>query len=263
MRAELAEHGFSALFVSVSGEVARSIVGHVMGPIVGTFLKLIDPTRKKLDLLIAEPLQTGVRSAQLALAIRLDSRIDTNIREQHLASALQSLEKAFSYARGSGKSDECIKIRLAQASIAKCMGGDGAVRVYLEEHRADLEHKFRSCHEDLKRSAAELARYQAKMGSSDQDTADSLYQEYIKGRRKPLKIREPHPESPLLGWIEGESPSKFLRKKLGRLEKDGVRAKENARIRVFLNLRVNQVASQQRLNDLLSFQRFWATPLPT
>ena len=131
--AQLASAGFSAVFASVSEEAAKSIALSVMGPVLNTFLKLLDPTQKKLDALLAEPLQTGLQLANQAMRITGDDPVDVRLRGDLFAGALQSLEKAFSYAQSRKMNEECQRIRFAQASLAKKMDAPGAVQVYLTE----------------------------------------------------------------------------------------------------------------------------------
>jgi hypothetical protein len=256
LKSKLGQYGFSALFISVSEEMAKSLVGHLIGPLLGTFLKLIDPTQKKLDVMLAEPLQTGIRSAQLALSIRVTNPVDEKIREQHFVASLQSLEKAHSYAQGLKSSDEAMKIRLIQAAVAKSIHAAGAVQAYLEEYRQALESEVHSCLRALKDLAEIRARLESRMGPEDRsrslDGAKCFFQKAVKTGPKP--------------WIYDSRGNNYRHGELLRLEIWRTTVQHQYELRNpqahsdserLSYVHAGQLATQHRLNELKSFQRFW------
>lgn len=128
----LIQHGFPAVLAEVSKESAKVIVSHMVGPLLGALLKAIDPTQTKLDAILSEPLQTGIRLSKQAMLIDPDSGGDRKLREEMLSSALQNLEKAYSYAMGLKKVNEQAKIRMAQAMIAKSIGANSTALMYAD-----------------------------------------------------------------------------------------------------------------------------------
>jgi hypothetical protein len=142
LKDSLVKQGFSALFVSVSAEVAKSIVGHLIGPMATIVFKIIDPTQRKLDAVLAEPFQSGIRSAGLAFSIHVGNEQDKRIRDEYLTSSLLNLEKAYSYSQTMSKKDECSRIRIAQALIAQKIGASGVMHGYLEEFRVELKRQL-------------------------------------------------------------------------------------------------------------------------
>jgi hypothetical protein len=174
LRNELTRAGFSAVFVSVSGDVALSIMGQVLGPILHAFLKLIDPTQRKLDTILREPLQTGVQLAKQAVSLTADNPLDARLKESLFAAALQSLEKAFSYAESGKIADECLKIRITQALLAKEMRSD-SVRLYISDLDAASLKQLRAFEDKLRQYKAEESRVAREMSPGWRQLADECF----------------------------------------------------------------------------------------
>jgi hypothetical protein len=121
VRSELLKSGFSEIMSAGFGEGAKSVAGLILGPTLHVFLKLLDPTQKKLDVLIAQPFHTGMQLAQLALSMSAETDGDQRIRNAQLTQSLESLEQAFSHAKLQQKLEDCLRIRIAQASVARAM----------------------------------------------------------------------------------------------------------------------------------------------
>lgn len=141
-RTGLEKMGSSSILIAVSGEFVKSSVHHLVGPLLHAFLKILDPTQKKLDAILAEPLQTGISLARQALSMQVLNEADQQLQTRRFHAALEELEKAFSYAPSRNNHvDERLKIRFTQAAIAKALGTSGAVTMYLSEYRSGLEEK--------------------------------------------------------------------------------------------------------------------------
>jgi hypothetical protein len=185
LAADLKERGFSEVFTAASGEFAKAMAGHIVGPLLMACLKIIDPTQRKLDAILREPLQTGVRLGRQALALVPVTPRDELLRREMFSASLTSLEKAYSYAENDKKSeDECSFIRLAQATVAKLMDAPGASAIYAQELLDSLE-----------KQKGELARYLAEAKScveqsesffSAQEKAEHRRDLVLKGARGPL-----------------------------------------------------------------------------
>jgi hypothetical protein len=147
VKSELTDAGISTLIIATSEEVTKATIQQLVGPLLNIFLKIIDPTQRKLDAIqqkldtiLAESLQTGTSLARQALTMQVLGPADEHLREQQFYAALQELEKAYSYTKnGNISDDERFKIRLTQATIAKTLGAEGAVATYINEYRSALK----------------------------------------------------------------------------------------------------------------------------
>jgi hypothetical protein len=182
LREELVKHGFSAMFTAVTEETAKAITGHLVGPLLGIFLKAIDPTQRKLDALLAEPLQTGVRLGEQARSMKVGSVNDSKFRDQLLTTALESLERAYSFAVSLKKVDEQPKIRLTQAIIAKTLNAPGATLMYADAFLRDIEGQ--------RVSLVQLGTRLQSIFDKEFSKLDSRDLKYLEGRANDTDFRE-------------------------------------------------------------------------
>jgi hypothetical protein len=159
--------GSSALFVTVSSETAKALAEGIVGPILKIFLKALDPTQKKLDAILNEPLQTAVALTRQCLSAQIGNENDRGIRDQQFYAALQIFEKAYSIASSRKKDEEIrVYIRLAQATIAKAMNAPGWVAVYVKEFVSTLKEQIQLADAEVKR-ALERLRYAEALLTTD------------------------------------------------------------------------------------------------
>lgn len=165
LREELKRRAFSEFFLEVSGEAAKSITGALVGPLLQALLKALDPTRRKLDILLnllhvslSIPLTTGISLTRQALSIHIENENDAEIRNKLLNSALISLEDAHSAASKQGHTDEALRIRFTQATIARNLNAPGTLRIYIEEYEATHNQAVTLAQEEYERRKAELKR---------------------------------------------------------------------------------------------------------
>lgn len=254
---QLSQAGFSAIFVAASEEFAKSIVLTVLGPVLRTFLKLVDPTQTKLDSILREPLQTGVALAHQALSMQIGNENDTKLRDQNYYSSLQSLEKAYSYGRSQKKSEECLKIRLAQASVAKAMNAPGAVKTYLEEYALTLRQDLSATESMIASYQTTAAKIEKRMSVKEQEAAAQLGSYFARvglGAVKSALDLLPSPSRP--------NYAQLLREMSGR---DGIISTQATRtgvssfgdLRSSVDVRLRLQIAQNRADKLRAFTRFW------
>jgi hypothetical protein len=137
----LKEAGFSEVVVGVSAEMSQALAEQLLGPLLRVLLKMIDPTQKKLDSILEEPLQTGVSLTRQAMTMQVITAADAALRQQHFYNALSSLEKAYTYAaqQKHKRAEEMLHIRMTQAAIGKELGAEGALKLYLQEYLEQLK----------------------------------------------------------------------------------------------------------------------------
>src|SRR6267378_717919 len=157
VKERLKQFSYSALFVTASSEVAKGMAEVIVGPMLKAFLKVLDPTQKKLDTILNEPLQTAVTLTRQCLSVQIVNENDRRICDQQFYAALQIFEKAYSYASGrKGYETIRIHIRLAQATIAKSMDAPGTVLVYLKEFVSTLKEQVQLAEAEVRRASEDL-----------------------------------------------------------------------------------------------------------
>lgn len=124
-------------------------------------LKVADENSAKLDLLIAEPLETGIAMAAAALSDETASDEEEQFRRHQLMSAYTTLNSAYTFAK---RSPTCVtdrfRIRLLQALIAREAGASHhTVRTCVAECVQTLERDCISLGEKV--IAAETAAMHA------------------------------------------------------------------------------------------------------
>lgn len=176
VKESVAKAGFSVLFATASSEFTKAAIEHIVGPLLKTLLKIIDPTQKKLDALLNEPLQTGVALTRQALAVQIINENDSRLRDQLFHAALLVFETAYSYAGSrKGHNDERVYIRLAQATIAKALNAPGVVLMYLREFTSTLKERL------------QLAKREVAVAQENLQEASN--QQTREGREKALQRR--------------------------------------------------------------------------
>jgi hypothetical protein len=257
LQQELSSRGFSSIFIGVAAEVAKSIAGHLMGPLLGVFLKLIDPAQKRLDLLISEPLQTGVRLARIALTIRPENSNDERLANEYFSGSLQNLEKAFTLSATMGKIDDCMRIRITQAAIARMIGATGSVRIFLQDWNQRIHSRMTECTVALHDVQKELASPQSTdhLTALQLEAAESALNKFLS---EPVRLRLPDPLSSRsrVNWINLEANDdtrySLICKALHKAHPSG-----GIFIVSLMNDRLRMIALQRKLEELSAFKRFW------
>lgn len=257
LKAELSQRGFSALYVAVAVEISRSVVGQIMGPLLGIFLKLIDPTQKKLDLLIAEPLDTGIRSARLALSIQPVNEMDKRLVEEYCLASMQSLERAYTHAARLAKLDQCTKIRLTQAAFARQMGATASVKAFLDEFSRTLNARARECASANERLQKEETSLMANMNAKEVEIVVSLIRQFLDGHAVRLRLRDPIPSSATTSFfVDLDKPDDA---RLAKIMRSGWNSKiqNMGFIVLMVNLKLSRKALQVKLEEIQAFRKFW------
>jgi hypothetical protein len=174
VKEQLARVGLSSLLVAASGPVAAIGVGHIMTPVIQAFLVQIDPIEQRLDTILKEPLQTGVQLARQAVNLHSSADIDKRLKESLFVSALESFERAHSYAEINKKYDESRRIRFNQALLAKAMGSASSA-LYWTAARAVLDQEYSETRQRLANlnDVRSLASKEIAYGGKGADVVDA------------------------------------------------------------------------------------------
>jgi hypothetical protein len=174
VKEQLARVGLSSLLVAASGPVAAIVVGHIMTPVIQAFLVQIDPIEQRLDTILKEPLQTGVQLARQAVNLHSSADIDKRLKESLFVSALESFERAHSYAEINKKYDESRRIRFNQALLAKAMGSASSA-LYWTAARAVLDQEYSETRQRLANlnDVRSLASKEIAYGGKGADVVDA------------------------------------------------------------------------------------------
>ncbi|MGB8130901.1 MAG: hypothetical protein WCG81_14010 [Candidatus Angelobacter sp.] len=254
VRESLTTLSYSALFATVAGEAAKEMAAGMVGPILRIFLKVLDPTQQKLDILLNEPLQTAVSTTHKCLAVQIGNENDRRMRDQQFFAALQGFEKAYSIASQKKNEEVCINIRLAQAAIARAMDTHGWVAVYLKEFIATLKDQIQLA--DAKVRSATKTLNNAR----NRQTADGQERASEQARQMLIELG---PE-PLPGQfsITPLGMELGVNDKTWRYARQGIRnAAKAPTARQLAELQRDLDLCEAKSYRLKAFARFWEIPL--
>jgi len=205
IREQLTRAEFASVFVAATEEMAAQIAGHIILPVIYTFLNLVDPTRQQLEALLCEPLQTGVQLARQALSMNVQNDADMRLKEGLFVGTIESFEKAHSYADARKNTDEAYKIRIIQALLARQMGSASA-QVYFAHIRDGLETE----HSQLSSKISFLeSRFGKLVPSISQETWRDVREcVVLLLRADPNKIKHPITEESVGNYLKKHLQSK-------------------------------------------------------
>ena len=198
VKSELTRRALDGAIAAASSEMAKALVEHLAGPLLKAFLKIIDPTQRKLDKLIAEPLKTGTSQASQGMALQIVTERDREFQQHLFKEALNNLETAHTYAKQERVPAECLKIRFLQASIAKAMGAEGAVNLYVGEY---LTTAFREADDHYNKLIAQKRALDARL---------ALYRNQMEDRRKKLGLHRSPSRERLKRLLKPQSDAEMM-----------------------------------------------------
>jgi hypothetical protein len=187
------------ILLDVASEGARGIAESLAGPLLKILLRAADRTSQKLDQLLREPLETGIRSARDALEIVPQSEEGRRFREAQLNFAYTKLESAYTLATGPKAVDARFYVKLLQGFIARAMGAT-------EYSRRD----FVACLHALEKERTELRtlRERAKtltelLTGIDRQQFLRSWGDYVRANDRMMigKTRSRLTDPPLITWI--------------------------------------------------------------
>jgi hypothetical protein len=134
----------SVLVRALIGDVAGAVGGSLVDVLLRLWLRESDKIAVRLDRLLAASLQTGSRMINDATMLSANTQASAHFRDKLLGDGLAELERAWTYATGTGTQDEDqFYIRLMQALAASLMsGGSEYARRRIEECIATLESEM-------------------------------------------------------------------------------------------------------------------------
>ncbi len=129
----------SEAILTVVGDVAKETGEALVGPLLKVLLRVADKTNGKLDAMIREPLQTGLREAEIALTISCESQADYQWRNERFKLADAKLAEARTHAENRGTIENRFYIAFMRGLIAAQAGAASFAR-----------DEFRRCESILK-----------------------------------------------------------------------------------------------------------------
>jgi hypothetical protein len=266
---ELTRAGVLAIFVSASAEITKASVEHLLGPLLKAFLKIVDPTQRKLgeiekDLaaLLDEPLQRGIGLARAALAVKVITEGDRRLRQENLFAAVNVLEQAYYFAnRSKWKGHERIQIRLTQALIAKSMDAPGHVEMYLKEFASTLTERIALARKEAAEALHRLREAEFNRTAEGQSRL-------LESRREMLLALGPSPirlggpsGTQSIGISPGAREFGVLDDRTWSHARKGIlKSTEPASQGEIKAFQLDVARAEERLNQLLAFQKFWVLP---
>jgi hypothetical protein len=242
---------YPAVFVTLSAEAANVAAETIIGPMLRVFLKALDQTSKKLDDVRDEPLRTALTVMSKSLGMRIVNESDRRIRDEQFFSALASFDKAYTNAARLKDVEKVrIRIRLAQATIAKRMDAPGAVEGYLSELIPAVKAQLRAAEAEVATKSKDL-----------RDAEDLLTPE---GARRTARLRDEMltdlgpqpppgiPSSSPLGLELGVDNNSWRHVRQGIV--NGAQPPSKSRL---AELQRKLDIAQEGLNRIATFVRFW------
>ncbi|HUP92143.1 MAG TPA: hypothetical protein VM074_07840 [Solimonas sp.] len=173
----------SGALTAATDELLKGVAGILAKALLKYFLGVSVSLTSKVDALLNDPYQTGVRNVRDALSLRSETDAERNYRENLLRDGIKDLEHAWTLANGKTKERDRFVIRLLQGlAVTQVSGGHAHAAMKLSDCLTALS----SAQMAADRQAKELLR---EIGALQRSVAEfkALWGD-------PPVVRNAHPE---------------------------------------------------------------------
>jgi len=191
----------------------------------------------------------GISLATQGINLNCETEADEHVQNQLLEGSLQNLEKAFSYAQGRRRPEEALKIRLAQAFVARAMNANGAVKMYLHGYWITIQKEITATKATVEQLRPKVLSYENEIPEEKRGKYESAV-EHILANLGPVKTEaDLHPNHLNRDHRYYELSAAGRRRTEMRI-KTGVSP-------ILFDMRIRLGIAEHRLARLEAFQRFW------
>lgn len=143
---------------SMSAEAAGALLGSVASNLLKALLKVQDNVLKRVDSLLREPFETGIRVANEAMTLPVNTPAETQFRQMRLRFAVEKLDEAETIALRQRESAAQNVIEMIQAfCLSQLSGAELLARKRASSVIARLHVTIQGLHSEIEKLRAEAA----------------------------------------------------------------------------------------------------------